>query len=146
MKPPASFVNQTGSAATSQTEDCLRNFGEPAHATVDAASEIVGVPGLFPIVSMEELQRRHCVITWIDALGDEIAVILIKGKVIVRSSVCPHFGGEFRFNDRSATLECKWHGWKFDAETGQCRNYRIGTKLRAYESQVIDGIIFAKCG
>ena len=70
---------------------------------------------------------------------------LFDGNVILRSSVCPHFGGDFEFRATEAILECKWHGWKFDARTGECRNHTIGTKLRTYQFEIVDGMIFVKC-
>jgi len=94
---------------------------------------------------MEELRQRRCIIRWFDEVRDEIAAMLVDGNVILRSSVCPHFGGDFEFRATEAILECKWHGWKFDARTGECRNHTIGTKLRTYQFEIVDGMIFVKC-
>jgi nitrite reductase/ring-hydroxylating ferredoxin subunit len=101
---------------------------------------------LIPHCSMQDLRQRTCVIKWLYELRDEVAVMLIDGNPIVRSSVCPHFGGEFDFRAAEAMLECKWHGWRFDARTGECRNFRIGTKLRAYPFEIINGIVYVKYG
>ena len=85
-------------------------------------------------------------IKWVEEVHDEVAVMIVDGSLIVRSSVCPHFGGEFELHASEATtLQCKWHGWTFDFRTGECRNHSIAAKLRAYQSEVIDGIVHLSC-
>ena len=66
-------------------------------------------------------------------MRDEITAIRIDGKVIVVSSVCPHFGGEFDFLLQDCELRCQWHGWRFDLETGTCLSHPVNTKVRHYE-------------
>ncbi|MBA3248175.1 MAG: Rieske 2Fe-2S domain-containing protein [Pyrinomonadaceae bacterium] len=35
------------------------------------------------------------------------------------------------------TIECDWHGWRFDVRTGQCLN-RAGSRIESYEVVIED--------
>lgn len=97
-----------------------------------------------PHCSMDELRRHKCVVKWVDELRDEVAAMLIDGNVVVRSSVCPNLGGEFKFS--KGKLVCKWHGWEFDGQTGSCTNFKVATELRAYPFELENDVVVIKAG
>ena len=80
--------------------------------------------------SVAELKQARRITKWIEELRDEISAFYFEEKIWVRSTICPHFGGEFEFNAHQGILRCKWHGWKFDVTTGKSL-----TKLEAYQSE-----------
>ncbi len=41
---------------------------------------------------------------------------------------------------RGPTIECDWHGWRFDVRTGACLN-RAGSRIESYEVVIEDGWI-----
>jgi phenylpropionate dioxygenase-like ring-hydroxylating dioxygenase large terminal subunit len=46
-----------------------------------------------------------------------------KGKPFALRDVCPHRAFPLSFGQfDGASVECAYHGWQFDAHTGQCRN------------------------
>jgi len=67
---------------------------------------------------------------------DELAAIYLNNKVHVVSSICPHFGGEFKLEKRKSTLKCKWHDWEFDIESGKLQNYKLKTCLKKYPFEI----------
>lgn len=80
----------------------------------------------YPFCSVTELKKELRVTKWMDELRDEISAFYIDGEILVMSTVCPHFGGEYSY-DKKGTLTCRWHGWKFDVRTGKSL-----TQLEAY--------------
>lgn len=52
--------------------------------------------------------------------GRRFRVIEREGRLVAHASVCPHMLGPlFAADGDTATLECPWHGYAFDAETGR---------------------------
>src|SRR3989338_211442 len=76
-------------------------------------------PDRIKFCSLSELREKRIVTKWIESIKDEISALYAGDKVRVFSTVCPHFGGDFEYNEKKCLLRCKWHGWKFDAATGQ---------------------------
>ena len=67
-----------------------------------------------------------------------IAIPDDSDKVIVVSSVCPHFGGPLdRKTNSTNELICAWHGWVFDLSSGKCTNRQSNCSLTFYEPQII---------
>ncbi len=92
--------------------------------------------------SLEELNRSKRVTRIVEELRDEITAIDLDGKTHVFSSVCPHFGGEFKFDRRAGKTWCKWHGYEFDIRSGKCLTFpKLKTCLRHYEFQENDGYL-----
>ena len=77
-----------------------------------------------------------------------------KGRICVSESYCPHLGADLGPEGggciRDGRLLCPFHGYEFDA-TGQCVATPFApppktAKLRVYETQEINGLIFAWWG
>ena len=92
-----------------------------------------------PFCSLPELQRQRRITRWMDALRDEVTAFLVDGNIVVRSSVCVHMGGEFDVDWAKRKLCCRWHGWEFDLQTGECLTFPLpGRRLTAYQ-HVVEG-------
>ncbi len=53
--------------------------------------------------------------------GIEVAVFRADGRVHAFANACPHAGNPLADGDVvGSTLECVYHGWRFDLETGAC--------------------------
>ena len=77
------------------------------------------------ICTIKDLKDNHYFIKWIDQWKDELIVFIDKSNQIsIRSSICPHFGGEVIY-DRKNKLRCMWHNWEFSTETGKCLTFPI---------------------
>jgi len=59
----------------------------------------------------------------------------------VRSSVCPHFGGEFAVDVAAGRMRCKWHAWEFDIRSGRCLSNQLKACLREYDTVEENGTI-----
>ena len=69
--------------------------------------------------SLKELNEKKYIIKFFDTIKNELIIFKDKfQKIKIFSSICPHFGGEIFFNVNQRKLQCKWHGWKFDINTG----------------------------
>lgn len=81
--------------------------------------------------------------------GREIGVFNVGGRFFALRNRCPHQGGplcrgrvfgrlesdqpgEYRYDDDRYLLECPWHGWEFDLETGQSWFDPGHTRVRRY--------------
>ena len=51
----------------------------------------------------------------------------------IKSSICPHFGGEIIFDRKLDKLKCLWHDWKFCAQSGKCLSFPIKGQLNPYD-------------
>ena len=93
--------------------------------------------------SLKELNEKKYIIKFFDTIKNELIIFKDKfQKIKIFSSICPHFGGEIFFNVNQRKLQCKWHGWKFCAETGKCENFPIRTKLDQYEFKIENNNIY----
>ena len=77
-----------------------------------------------------------------------------NGRICVSESYCPHLGADMGPDGggciRDGRLLCPFHGYEFDA-TGQCVATPFApapktAKLRVYETQEVNGLIFAWWG
>lgn len=75
--------------------------------------------GKIKLCSLSELREKRIVTKWIESIKDEISAFYVGDDIKVFSTVCPHFGGDFEYHEKKCLLRCKWHGWKFDAKTGE---------------------------
>jgi nitrite reductase/ring-hydroxylating ferredoxin subunit len=95
--------------------------------TVAALADVL--PGTVKTVAVEGI--------WI-ALGN------VGGTLFAIDNTCPHAGGPLGEGPlRGNTLECPWHGWKFDVRTGQRVNNPNFT-VACCEVRVADGQIQIK--
>lgn len=93
------------------------------------------VPDEIVLCSRQELARLGRVNLWVEAWRDEVVVFEQSPAPLVISGLCPHFGGELDLMPRTNTLRCRWHGWEFDAVSGQCRTYPIKGCVRHFRHE-----------
>lgn len=100
-------------------------------------------PSRIPFCSLKELHQRRRVTRWMDDLRDEVTAFLIDGTIVVRSSVCVHMGGEFDVDWTKRKVCCRWHGWEFDLQTGECLTFPLpGRRLTPYSHVVEEGTLY----
>ena len=76
--------------------------------------------------------------------GDRVCVIRVGDEVYAVSDVCTHqafpmSAGEVRGD---GTIQCSWHGARFDCATGAVRHPPAEEPLPVYEVKVENGEIF----
>jgi nitrite reductase/ring-hydroxylating ferredoxin subunit len=97
------------------------------------------VPTKIIFCSIEELKQKRMITRWINEWRDEISAVHLDDSLIVLSTVCPHFGGSLSFVSGTRELRCKWHGWNFDLDTGECQTFKIPGCLKHYPFKKING-------
>ena len=89
------------------------------------------------ICNLKEIKIRNYIIKWIDKWNDEVIVFINKEKKIkIKSSICPHFGGEIIYNKKNNRLNCLWHNWNFCPDSGKCLTFPIKGRLNPYDFKV----------
>lgn len=90
--------------------------------------------------------------------GREIGIFNVAGKYFAVRNLCAHQGGplcegalvgslrsarpgEYEFDDTRKFLECPWHGWEYDLETGQSWFDPMKTKVASYDVHVESGAV-----
>ncbi|MES2177468.1 MAG: Rieske 2Fe-2S domain-containing protein [Gemmatimonadota bacterium] len=75
--------------------------------------------------------------------GEHVCVYNYKGTIGAVSDLCTH--SEFYMSDgvlhRDGSLECMWHGARFDCRTGAPRRFPAIKPLPVYEVEIADGRI-----
>jgi nitrite reductase (NADH) small subunit len=72
--------------------------------------------------------------------GTELALYNVGGEFFAIENFCPHKGAPLADGlVCGPTVECDWHGWRFDLRTGQCLTNSTG--VEAYEVIIEDGWI-----
>jgi len=76
--------------------------------------------------------------------GKELALYRIGGQFYAVENFCPHKGAPLADGTlRGHSVECDWHGWRFDLRTGACLN-NSSEPVETYEVVVEDGWIKIK--
>ena len=76
--------------------------------------------------------------------GKELALFNVAGRFHAIENFCPHRGAPLADGCLTgATVECDWHGWRFDVTTGACLN-RPEEPVETYEVVIEDGWIKIK--
>ena len=93
--------------------------------------------------NLDDLKKEKYIVKFFDFINDELVIFIDKyQKIKIFSSICPHFGGEIIYNNTQDVLKCKWHGWKFDKDTGKCLSSPIKSKLNEYKIKQEDNKIY----
>lgn len=80
----------------------------------------------------------------VEVAGEHIAVFNVNGKFYALNNTCLHKGGplgEGIVNDSELTVECPWHGWTYNLESGE-NVVDPAKKLKTYAVKVQDNDIF----
>lgn len=73
--------------------------------------------------------------------GAELALFNIGGQFYAIENFCPHRGAPLASGTLCEhTVECDWHGWRFDLSTGECVNRR-SSAVEIYDVRIEDGMI-----
>jgi nitrite reductase/ring-hydroxylating ferredoxin subunit len=72
--------------------------------------------------------------------GTELALYNIDGEFYAIENFCPHKGAPLADGHLCGhTVECDWHGWRFDVRTGECVTNRGA--VETYEVIIEDELI-----
>lgn len=106
------------------------------------------------IGSVADLERDGHVIARVG--GREIGVVRVNGDLRGVRNRCPHHGGPLclgtvreRLGGKpggyelagTRVLRCPWHGWEFDAATGQCVD-DASMRVAVYPAKAEGGRVF----
>jgi nitrite reductase/ring-hydroxylating ferredoxin subunit len=73
--------------------------------------------------------------------GKELALFNVAGQFHAIENFCPHRGAPLAAGNLcDHTIECDWHGWRFDVRTGACLT-NPAQPVETYEVVVEDGWI-----
>ena len=96
------------------------------------------------ICNLSELEEKNYFVKWVDKIRDEVIVFKNDGKIYVKSSICPHFGGPITYNQNEKNLNCSWHGLKFSFD-GKCINQKtFKACLNKYDFELKGNYIYIK--
>jgi nitrite reductase/ring-hydroxylating ferredoxin subunit len=75
--------------------------------------------------------------------GQEIVVFRSEGRVYALANACPHEGNPLVEGELlGPTLECAYHGWRFDLDSGACL---FGEEpVRRYPAEEREGAVWVK--
>lgn len=89
------------------------------------------------LTNYNSLKKTKFMNKWIEEWKDELIIFLNeKDEIKIFSSICPHFGGEIKYDAKKKLLKCSWHDWKFCPKTGECLSYPIKGKLNPYDFDI----------
>lgn len=72
--------------------------------------------------------------------GAELALFNINGEFHATENFCPHKGAPLADGRLCGeTVECDWHGWRFDVRTGRCLSN--ASAVESYQVIIEDGLI-----
>ena len=72
--------------------------------------------------------------------GTELALYNVGGQFYAVENFCPHKGAPLAEGTLCGhTVECDWHGWRFDVRTGECLNNT--DNVEAYQVLIEEGWI-----
>jgi nitrite reductase/ring-hydroxylating ferredoxin subunit len=90
--------------------------------------------------------------------GHSVGIFRVRDRFFAVHNRCPHKGaelcrgsvlgyltadapGELRYDAERLMLQCPWHGWEYDLETGE--SYVKNSRIRSYEIEVEAGATVA---
>lgn len=89
--------------------------------------------GWFPLLESDDLEKNE--VREVTALGEHFAVFRNdEGKAHVLDAYCPHLGANMAIGGvvHGNCLECPFHGWRFDGETGSCTVIPYAEKIPSF--------------
>ena len=76
--------------------------------------------------------------------GAQLALFHVAGSFYAVENTCPHRGAPLADGNLcGTTVECDWHGWRFDLRTGACLTH-ASDRVETYEVLIEDGWIKIK--
>ncbi|KAK6621630.1 hypothetical protein RUM44_001437 [Polyplax serrata] len=89
--------------------------------------------GWFPLMESDDLKKNE--VREVTALGEHFALFRNdRGKVQILDAYCPHLGANMAIGGavHGNCLECPFHGWRFDGDTGQCSTIPYAEKVPTF--------------
>ncbi len=128
-RPALAFVTLAERRAVQSFNSKFGNLKKPARRgetiTVGRASDVP--------------EGRGATVELLD--GTELAVYNVGGEFYAIENFCPHKGAPLADGNLCGpTVECDWHGWRFDVRTGHCLNHPHSS-VESYEVRIEDGWI-----
>jgi len=79
--------------------------------------------------------------------GRSVAVLREGDRIVAVDDACPHMGASLADGTlESGVLTCPWHGWRYDAATGQGQApARPWACVRVYEVKIEGDDVFVRC-
>jgi nitrite reductase/ring-hydroxylating ferredoxin subunit len=104
------------------------------------------------VARVQDIPERGRVIVTLQ--GHSVGVFRVRGRFFAVHNRCPHRGaelcrgsilgylsadapGELRYDAERVMLQCPWHGWEYDLQTGE--SYVKNSRIRSYEIEVEGG-------
>ncbi len=98
------------------------------------------------LIAVDRCQRGAG--TFVEHDGLELAVFVLgdSPRVVVTDNACPHASGNLSGGTIDGeTVECSWHHWKFDLNTGVC-THSDRARVRTYPAEIRDGHVWFDSG
>ena len=112
------------------------------------------IPPVYPNSWYEVMRSEEVPIGGVKAvsmIGQQLAVFRREnGQISVVDAYCPHLGAHLGVGGivRGNCIECPFHSWQFDGDTGQCTKIPYAAKVpnfakvKVWQSIEVNGIIF----
>jgi 3-phenylpropionate/trans-cinnamate dioxygenase ferredoxin component len=108
--------------------------------TTRDASEPVG--DLTPVARLDEVPDPG-LLGVATATGERVCLIRCGGELLAVADECPHQAFPLSAGEvhGDGTLECVWHGARFDCRSGDVRRGPATDPLVRYAVRVVDGVV-----
>jgi nitrite reductase/ring-hydroxylating ferredoxin subunit len=96
------------------------------------------------VATTEELQPGDR--KFVEINGVEVTVLNVGGEIYAIRNFCPHMEGPVgrgpvdHEDCETPTIDCPFHGWTFDLETGEV-SFGNSKRLTTFDTEVVDGEI-----
>jgi nitrite reductase/ring-hydroxylating ferredoxin subunit len=83
---------------------------------------------------------------FVEINGIEVTVLNVNGEIYAIRNFCPHMEGPVgrglveNEGCETPTIDCPFHGWSFDLETGEV-SFGNSKRLTTFDTEVVDGEI-----
>ena len=87
-----------------------------------------------PVASVDELSEGT-VLQRVRASGDAICLVRHKGEISALSDICTHQHFSMSLGDllEDGTLQCAWHGTRYDCRTGEVKQVPATSPLPVFQ-------------
>jgi 3-phenylpropionate/trans-cinnamate dioxygenase ferredoxin component len=105
----------------------------------DPVSGTLGAPEFEPVASIGDL-AEGTVLQRVRSSGDAVCLVRHNGEISALSDICTHQHFSMSLGDLLAdgTLQCAWHGARYDCRTGEVRQVPATAPLPVFEVR-LDG-------
>ena len=107
----------------------------------DASSPIfdppTGIPGFEPVATVSELIEGK-VLQRVRPSGDAVCLVRYNGEISALSDICTHQHFSMSLGDllEDGTLQCAWHGARYDCKSGEVKQVPATAPLPVFHVRV----------